>query len=159
VLVHTWRLCYILPACHCLPSNSYVSDPNDIPAVKALLAAAVGVEQVLDPAELNALYKEKGGRSRREDAWAHHAGRSGDLVCIAAAGSWFACVPSLPAFASFVFFVHFFVRLVVRCQGDSSSRLDIPFLVPNYRTVISDRKRVDPNLEDFCFSLVATVFI
>lgn len=56
-------------------AHVHVADPADLPAVKALLEATPGVERVLDAA------------GKREAGLDHP--RAGDLVAVAAAGSWF----------------------------------------------------------------------
>ena len=57
--------------------------------IKTLLEAVDGVESVHTPGELDAAYRQR-GHGRGVKYGAHHADRTGDLVCIAAPGAWFA---------------------------------------------------------------------
>lgn len=72
-------------------AHVHVQDPSDIPLVRQTLEALDGVEKVMDAGELDAYYREKGKNRREAKArGTHHLARSGELVAVADASSWFA---------------------------------------------------------------------
>lgn len=84
----------------------HVQNASDIPLVRSILEATPGVERVMNAAELDEYYMEKGGgrRTRPETATAttvgeqgfgvsrgaHNPERSGELVAVSDSNSWFA---------------------------------------------------------------------
>lgn len=75
----------------------HVRHAKDIPLVRRVLENIPGVERVMDGAELDAYYRAKadeggggGGRRAAGSRGAHHSERSGELVAVSDASSWFA---------------------------------------------------------------------
>lgn len=72
-------------------AHVHVRDPADIPLVRRTLEALNGVQKVMDRTELDAYYRcDANGRRAVDARGAHNAERSGELVAVADASSWFA---------------------------------------------------------------------
>lgn len=83
-------------------AHIHVRHPTDIPSVRRILEKTPGVDKVMDGSELDAYYRSKGaqeegrlaapgeGRRAAPPRGAHDPERSGELIAISDANSWFA---------------------------------------------------------------------